>query len=71
MLKICSDSICRPLNIIFKVCLSTGKFPLEKKNVSIVPIHKKVEKPTVINYSSVSLYQFVVKYFSDCFIMKS
>ena len=28
MLKICGDSICRPLNIIFKTCLRTGKFPL-------------------------------------------
>ena len=27
MLKICSDSICWPLNIIFKICLRTGRFP--------------------------------------------
>ena len=27
MLKICSDPICRPLNIIFKTFLRTGKFP--------------------------------------------
>ena len=42
MLKICGDSICRPLNIIFKTCLHTGKFPLEWKKTNIVPIHKKV-----------------------------
>ena len=29
MLKICGDSICRPLSIIFKICLRTGIFPLE------------------------------------------
>ena len=29
MLKICGDSICRLLNIIFKTCLRTGIFPLE------------------------------------------
>ena len=29
MLKICGDSICRPLNIGFKNCLRTGKFPLK------------------------------------------
>ena len=31
MLKICGDSFYRPLNIIFKTCLRTGKFPLERK----------------------------------------
>ena len=29
MLKIFGDSICRPLNIIFKIYLRMGKFPLE------------------------------------------
>ena len=42
MLKICDDSICRPLNIIFETCLHTGKFSLEWKKADIVPIHKKV-----------------------------
>ena len=42
MLKTCGDSICRPLNIIFKTCLRTGKFTLEWKKANIVPIHKKV-----------------------------
>ena len=51
MLKICGDSICRPLNIIFKTCLRMGKFPLEWKKANIVPIHKKGDK----NYRPVSL----------------
>ena len=42
MLKICDDSICRPLSIIFETCLHTGKFSLEWKKTNIVPIHKKV-----------------------------
>ena len=54
VLKICGDSICRPLNIIFKTCLRTGKFPLELKEGNIVPIHKKVDKQIVINYHPVS-----------------
>ena len=29
MLKLCGEAICRPLNIIFKTCLNTGKFPSE------------------------------------------
>ena len=57
MLKICGDSICRPLNIIFKTCLRTGKFPLEWKKANIVPIYKKGEKQAVKNYRPVSLLQ--------------
>ena len=41
MTKICSDSICRSLNISFKTCLQTGKFPLEWRKPNIVPIHEK------------------------------
>ena len=47
MLKICGDSIYRPLNIIFQTFLRTGKFPLEWKKANIVPIHKKGDKKTV------------------------
>ena len=55
MINICGDSICRTLNIIFKTCLRMGKFPLETKIANIVPIHKKGDKQTVINYRPVSL----------------
>ena len=55
MLKICGDSICRPLNIIAKNFLLTGKFPLEWKKVNFVPVHKRGDKQTVINYCPVSL----------------
>ena len=51
ILKICGNSICRPLNIIFKTCLRMGKFPLEWEKANIVPIHKKGDK----NYRLVSL----------------
>ena len=27
ILKLCGEAICRPLNIILKTCLNTGKFP--------------------------------------------
>ena len=54
MLKICGDSICRFLNIIFKTFFRMGKFPLEWKKTNIVPLHKKGDKQTVINYRPVS-----------------
>ena len=63
MLKICGDSICRPLSIIFKICLRTGIFPLEWKKANIVPIHKKGDKQTVINYRPVSLLPICGKVF--------
>ena len=39
ILKICGMLCYRPLNIIFKTCLRTGKFLLEWKKANIVPIH--------------------------------
>ena len=69
-LKICGDSICRPLKIIFKTFLSTDNFHLEWKKNNIVPIYKKGDKQTVINYRSISLSLFVVQYLNDCLIMK-
>ena len=53
MLNICGDSICRPLNIIFKICLRTGKFPLEWKK--LILFHFIKNKQAVKNYRPVSL----------------
>ena len=54
MLKLCGEAICRPLNIIFKTKLNTGKFSLEWKKGNVA-IHKKDDKQNVKNYSLVSL----------------
>ena len=62
MLKICGDSIFRPLNIIFRTCLRTG-IPLEWKKANIVPIHKKGDKQAVKNYRPVSLLPICGKIF--------
>ena len=70
MLKICGDSICRPLNINFKTCLRTGKFPLEWKKANIVPIHKKGDKQAVKNYRPVSLLPIYGKTFERCLYNK-
>ena len=63
MLRICGDSICRPLNIIFKPCLHTGKLLLKWKKANIVPILKKGDKEAVKKYCPVSLLQICGKLF--------
>ena len=55
MLKICDESICKPLHIIFKNCIESGKFPLEWKKANVVPIYKKGNKQFIKNYRPVSL----------------
>ena len=70
ILNICRDSICRPLNIIFKTCLRTGKFPLKWKRANIVPIHKKVISKLLKTTALFHFYRFVVKYLKNCFVMK-
>ena len=44
MLIICGDSVCIPLEIIFKQTLRTGAFLSEWKRRKIVPIYKKSDK---------------------------
>lgn len=42
MLKFSGESVCRPLNIIFKTCFRTGNFTLEWKKANVV--HEKNNK---------------------------
>ena len=44
MLKICDNSICKPVELIFQSCIKHGKFPNECKMANVVPVHKKSEK---------------------------
>ena len=41
MFKICGDTICKPLELIFKQALTTGVFPSEWKKGNIVPLLQK------------------------------
>ena len=41
MLNICGDSILKPLELIFKSCIESEKFPTEWKKASAVPVNKK------------------------------
>ena len=55
MLKICGNTICKPLELIFKQALTTGVFPSEWKKGNIVPCYKKGDKQNIKNYCLVSL----------------
>ena len=44
MLKICGDTICKPLKLIFKQAVTTGVFASEWKKGNIVPCYKKGDK---------------------------
>ena len=48
MLKLWDKSICKPLNIIFKSCMTQGIFPSEWKKANVVPIHKKTTSSVLI-----------------------
>ena len=53
ILKKCCDSSHKPVEIIFRQAPLTGVFPSKWKIENIVPIHKKVDKQNIKNYSSV------------------
>ena len=41
VLKICGESVLKPLKLIFESCIKSGKFPIEWKKINVVPVHKK------------------------------
>lgn len=44
MLKMCSESINKPLDYIFRASLNDERFPSERKKSNVVPIHKTDDK---------------------------
>ena len=63
MLKLCDDSLCRPLEFIFKDYLTNGIFPSDWKKGCIVPYHKKNDKQCLNNYRPISLLPICSKIF--------
>ena len=63
MLKLCGDSICQTLEIIFKIYLRNGRFPLERKKANVVHIYKKGDKQTIESYRPVSFIPICGKIF--------
>ena len=70
MLKICGDSINKTLEIIFKQALLTGVFPSDWKKGNIVPVHKKIVKQNIKNYTPDSLLPIYGKIFEKLFFNK-
>ena len=44
MIKLCENSICKPVSIIFNDCLKEGKFPFDLEKAHVVTVHKKGDK---------------------------
>ena len=63
MLKICDESICKPLRIIFRSYLESGKFPSEWKKANVVPVFNKNNKQELKNYRPISLLPVSSKIF--------
>ena len=55
ILKICSNSIYKPLPSIFRSCIENGELPFEWNKANVVPVHKKSNKQTLENYRHVPL----------------
>lgn len=65
MLKICGNSISKPLQLMFRSCIKNGEFRFEWKKVSVVPMHKKSYKQTLKNYRPISLLPICRKVFEQ------
>ena len=63
MLKLCGDSLCRPLELISNDCLGNGIFPSDYKKGNIVPVHKKNDKKCLTTTDL--YYQYVARFSSD------
>ena len=63
MLKMCGNSIYKPLQLIFRSCIENWKLPSEWKEANAVPVHKKGNKETLENYRFVSLLPICGKIF--------
>ena len=63
ILKLCSTSICKPLEIIFNQRLETGAFLNDWKKCNVVPVFKIGDKQIPKNYRPISLLPVCGKIF--------
>ena len=69
MIKLCGNSICKPLSITFNDCLKEETFPSDWKKVHVVPVHKNEDKWCLKNYKPIPYFNFPAKLLSASFIM--
>ena len=70
MLKICGDTICKPLELIFKQALTTGVFSSEWKKGNIVPCYKKGTNKTLKITVQYLYFLFAEKFLTGSYLMK-
>jgi len=61
VLKMCSQSLCKPLSLIFNKSYETGVVPELWRKANIVPLFKKGNKLEASNYRPISLTSIVCK----------
>ena len=66
MVKICDESLVKPLFDIFEFSLETENFPSYWKRGNIIPVHKKGNKDLINNYRPVSLLPIFSKIYEKC-----
>ena len=66
MVKICDESLVKPLFNVFQFSLETGNFWINWKRGNIVPEHKKNHKKLINNYRPVSLLPIFSKIYEKC-----
>ena len=66
MVKICDESLIKPLFNIFQFSLETGNFPSNWKRGNIIPVHKMANKDLINNYRPVSLLPLFSKIYEKC-----
>ena len=55
MLKICDESVCKPIGITFRSCSENEKFSSEWKKSNVIPVFIKKNKQQLKNYRPISL----------------
>ena len=70
MLKLSSNSIWKPLEIVFNRCFEKSMFPNEWKKGNVVPVFKKGDKQILKNYRPISLLPVCGKIFEKLIFNK-
>ena len=63
MIKVCDESLLKPLLILFKNSLKLSYYPDIWKKSNIIPAHKKNDKQLLNNYQPISLLPIFGKIF--------